>query len=125
MISAYPAGSLLKWIDNSSDCVVFKHRGRDEPLLKQIRCFLSTRGVNVPMKRALRGHAVLRSSLLTNKQCLLKRKTSFSLPTLFLVAVSSAVTGSANGAPSEFVFRAPMHFCRDVTLFEASIRGAN
>lgn len=52
VISVCPAGLLQKWINNSSDCIVFKHRGRDEPLLKPIRCFISTRGANVLMKQA-------------------------------------------------------------------------
>lgn len=63
MISVNPAGTLLKWINSRSDCVVLEHRGRDESLLKQIRCYLSTCGVNVPMKPALHGHAALRLSL--------------------------------------------------------------
>lgn len=84
VISVYPARSLLKWINNSSDCILFKHRGRDKPLLKQIRCFLSTRGVNVPVKRVLLGPCS--SVVLTGShaECLLKRNTLFSLWTLLL-----------------------------------------
>lgn len=52
--SLYAAVALWKPINSGSDCVWFEHRARDELLLKQIRPFLSTRGVNVPVKRALR-----------------------------------------------------------------------
>lgn len=88
-----PGGSLSKWIDNSSDCIVFEHRSRDEPLFKPIRCFLSTGGANVPMKKkkAQRGHAaILSSSVMLVENRLLFRGLQ--------LALVSAVTGSANVA---------------------------
>lgn len=114
---------LLKWINSSSDCVVLEYRGRDESLLKQIRCYLSTRGVNVPMKLALRGHAALLALTGTNKHGASKPNTSSSLWTRLQWCQLW------QGQPTErrvgFVFKAPMHLRGDIILLGASIRAAN
>lgn len=73
---------------------VFKQCGRDEPLLKPIRCFLSTRGANVLMKRALRSHVVLQSSAAPTSNARWNVTAPF-LCTQLLVAAPSAVTEPA------------------------------
>lgn len=42
--AAPPHSAPLKWINSTSDCVVPEWPGRDESLLKQMRCYLSSGG---------------------------------------------------------------------------------